>query len=402
MTASTQTASFSPSPVLGDKFEELNTQLNVWMVERQREINASITALLARRHVFLLGSPGIGKSFLVDLFLDFIVDARSFKILMSRFTTPPEVFGPVSLKGLENDRFMRKIDGYLPTAHFAFVDEIFKANSSILNSLLWAMNERQYRHDDTIIGIPLATLFCASNELPQGEELGALYDRIDVRLEVKGVRDPANFKRMLRLPNTPRQPILTWDEVKQAQDEVLQVTIPDKVLEQITELRRLLKTEGIEPTERRFRSALSLIQAAAWLDGCPIADVEHIRPLQHVLWDKPEQQAVVDKHVLAIASPLDQECNELMAEIDRLEQRLDAIENDEDKHRKGTEIHTKLQRAKKDLDDIEKRAGTSRRRAQVTREVRARLLSVTQRVLREVFNLDPEQFLKEMEAKEAK
>jgi MoxR-like ATPase len=394
-------AAFQPSVDLGNKFEDLNTQMNVWMVERQREINASITALLAKRHVFLLGSPGIGKSWLVDLLMDFIQDAEAFKILMSRFTTPPEVFGPVSLRGLEEDKFLRKIQGYLPTAHFAFVDEIFKANSSILNALLWAMNERQYRHDEKVIPIPLTTLFCASNELPQSEELGALYDRIDVRLEVKPVRDPANFKRMLRLPDTPRVPILTWDEVNAAQAEVKLVHIPDTVLDQVTELRRLLKGESIEPTERRFRSSLSLIQAAAWLDGCPVADVEHIRPLQHVLWDKPEQQSVVDKHVLAIASPLDQECNELMAEIDRLEQRLDAIENDEDKHRKGTEIHTKLQRAKKDLDDIEKRAGTSRRRHQVTREVRARLLSVTQRVLREVFNLDPEQFLKEMEAKQA-
>lgn len=381
------------TPLL-DKFEQLDLRLNALMVERQREIRAAITALIARRHVFLLGSPGIGKSYLIDLLGDLIEDVQSFGVLMTRFTTPPEVFGPVSLSGLEHDRFERKISGYLPTANIAFIDEIFKANSSILNSLLWAMNERKYRHGDAIIPIPLSTLFCASNELPQGEELGALYDRIDVRIEVKPVRDAEKFKTMLRLDDAPRVPIMTWAEVVQAQEEARQVDIGEGVLTAVVDLRRQLKAEGIEPTDRRFRASLALVRASAWLDGRTEADVEDLRPLQHVMWDRPEQVNDVDKIVLAIASPLDQECNDLLAEIDKLDERISAIENDEDKHRKGTEIHTKLQKAKRSLDDIEKRAGKSRRRAAMTREVRDRLLGVTQRVLRDVFQLDPDEYLK--------
>lgn len=377
---------------LAEKFDKLDTTMNSLMVERHREIRASITALLGKRHVFMLGPPGIGKSYLVDLLHDLIQDARVFKILMSRFTVPPEVFGPVSLRAMDEDRFLRKIEGYLPTADLAFIDEVFKANSSILNALLWAMNERQYRHDDEIISIPLKTLFCASNELPQGEELVALYDRLDVRLEVKPVRDPSNFKRMLKLGNDPRVPILTFSEVLQAQEEVSQVTVPDGVLDQMTELRRLLRTEGIEPTERRFRSSLSLVRAAAWMDGCTQADTEHLRPLQHVLWDRPDQVPTVDRIVLAIASPLDQECHELMAHIDKLETRLDALGDDDDRTKKGGEIHVKLEKAMADLEAIEKRAGTSRHRTAATKEIRDRLLVLTRRVLKDVFKLDPEAY----------
>lgn len=379
---------------LQDRFDALDTALNSHTVERQREIRALLNALIGRRHVFLHGLPGIGKSYLVDLLDDLIDGMITFSILMTRFTTPPEVFGPVSLVGLENDKFKRKIEGYLPTCHLAWIDEIFKANSSILNALLWGMNERKYRHDDEIIHIPLSTLVCASNEFPQGEELGALYDRIDVRIDVKPIRDPQRFKGMLRLTNDPRVPVVTWDEILQAQAEADEVQVPETVLDAMVELKRKLREEGIEPTDRRFRNSLSLIRASAWQDGRNIADVEDLRPLQNVMWDRPEQIATVDSIVLAIASPLDQECNSLLAEIDKLEERLNAIENDDDKQRKGTEIHTKLQKAKRELDGIEKRAGASRRRTAMTREVRERLLGVTQRVLREVFSLDPDEYLK--------
>src|SRR5688500_3123770 len=109
----------SSSLALQDKFDQLETVLNTETVERHREIRAAINALLGRRHASLLGSPGIGKSYLIDLLLDYISGAEGFSVLMTRFTTPPEVFGPVSLAGLEHDRFVRKIDGYLPTAHIA-------------------------------------------------------------------------------------------------------------------------------------------------------------------------------------------------------------------------------------------------------------------------------------------
>lgn len=376
---------------LQDRFDLLEDTLNAELVERKAEIRALTIALVGGVHIFLLGPPGVAKSLLVDRLNAYVSGARVFKILMSRFTQPEEVFGPVSLKGLENDEFVRKIEGYLADCEIGFLDEGFKANSSILNSLLWAINERQYRHGTDVIGIPLSSLILASNEYPQDDSLNALYDRLLFRFVVKPVRDQGSFLRMLRTirPEDP-EPLLTWEQISEAQAEAKQVVIPDAVYEAMAELRRQLKGEGIEPTERRFVESTKIIRATAWLDGCDIADVEHMRPLQHVLWERDEQQAVVDKLVLALANPLDNEANALLEEVEKLEEKLNSITNDEEKHRKGTEIHGKLRRAKKELDSIEKRAGNSRRRSETIAEVRERLHAITERVLKDVFNFDPE------------
>lgn len=376
---------------LQDKFDLLENTLNAELVERRQENRALTIALVGGVHIFLLGPPGVAKSLLVDRMNAYVSGARVFKILMSRFTQPEEVFGPVSLKGLENDEFVRKIEGYLADCEIGFLDEGFKANSSILNSLLWAINERQYRHGTDVIDIPLSTLLLASNEYPQDDSLNALYDRLLFRFVVKPVRDQQNFLRMMKTvrPENPT-PILTWDEIRTAQAEAKQVVIPDPVFEAMAELRRQLKGEGIEPTERRFVESTKIVRATAWLDGCMVADVEHLRPLQHVLWERDEQQATVDKLVIALANPIDNEANALLEEVERLEEKLNSITNDEEKHRKGTEIHGKLRRAKKDLDTIEKRAGNSRRRSETITEVRERLHAITERVLKDVFNFDPD------------
>lgn len=387
-----ETETLNPLPGLQGKFDLLYDQMTLRLVERNREIRAAINAVLGGRHVFLHGFPGIAKSFLVDMLCEHISGTRQFSILMTRFTTPPEVFGPTSLSALKADRFERKIDGYLPMSDFAFIDEIFKANSSILNALLWAMNERKYRHGDKVIPIDLGTLFCASNEFPQGDELGALYDRVDVRLQVNPIKDPNNFIKMLDMVDTPVTPVLTMTDVLQAKTEVRQVVIPREVMEGVVEIKRALKEEGIEPTDRRFRTSLSLVRAAAWQDGLAKAEKEHLRPLQNVLWDQPEHIPTVDKVVLSVASPLDAEVMELKVEIDRLEDRLNGLSDTEDRERKGTEIYTKLRRCKTDLDEMSKKVGNSRRRKQLITEVHSGLLAVTRRVLSEVYKIDPENF----------
>lgn len=385
-TANDETTEF----VLQDKFDAIIDVLNQELVERRHEINAMVTALVAGTSIFLLGPPGVAKSMLVDRLNAYIDQADLFKILMSRFTTPDEVFGPVSLKGLENDEFKRKIEGYLATAQMGFLDEGFKANSAVLNALLWAINERQYRHDTEIIDIPLHLIMLCSNELPQDESLGALYDRLLFRFEVKPVRDQGNFLRMLRTQRVEHPtPILTWDEVMTAHDESKAVLIPDSVYEALAQLRKDLKQEGIEPTERRFVESMKIIRATAWLDGRTAADPEDLRPLEHVLWEVPEQQTLVSKTVLAIANPLDNEATELLQEIERLEQQLDKIESTDEKHRKGQEIHQKLRRAARDLSALEKRAGTSRRRSETIGECKDRLHRLTERTLTDVFGFDP-------------
>lgn len=383
----TNTTTVSP---LVERFDLLSETLNSELVERRHEIRVAMLSLVGGVHVYLLGPPGVAKSLLVDRLTDYVSGASVFKILMSRFTQPEEVFGPTSLRGLRDDRFERKLDGYMADAQLAFLDEGFKASSSILNALLWAINERQYRHGDKVIDIPLSSMFLASNELPQDESLGALYDRLLFRMVVSPVKDQSSFVRMLQLERVAHPaPILSWDEVLQAKVEASQVIIPPAVYEALAELKRALKGEGIEPTERRFVESLKVIRAAAWLDGEAEADVEHLRSLQHIMWTQPEQRATVDKLVLGLSNPLDSEANVLLKNVEDLVATIDAIKEDDDRIRRGTELHGKLRRAKGELDNIQRRAGNSRRRSETVAECRDLLANATRRVLTEVFRNKP-------------
>lgn len=383
----TQDQTPNPLPLI-ERFEEFEDTLNAEIVERKPEVQALCQALIAGVPMFLLGPPGTAKSLLANRANAYIDGADKFEVLMTRFTQMEEVFGPVSLAGLKEDRFKRKLTGYLCTANIAFLDECFKANSSILNALLWAINEGIYRDDTEIIPIPLHLLLCASNEMPQDDSLGALYDRLLFRFIVSPVRDQSAFLTMLRttIPKDP-DPILTWSDVVEAHDMSKKVIITDQVLEAVAEIRKQLHAAGIEPTERRFVQSMKIVRAAAFLDGCEYADLEHLRPLQHVLWDDQEQIAKVSKVVLGVAAPLDNEAHQLLAEVEKLEMSLNDIAQDDEKQRKGTEIHSKLRRCTKDLEDLKRRAGTSRRRSETLTEVQDRLATLTSRVLLEVFNV---------------
>ena len=316
-----------PLPELQDKFLQIETVLNTELVERELEIRAMLQAVIAKQHIFLLGEPGIAKSYLINRFGQYLDGAKHFDILLTRFTAPEEVIGPYSLPALKEGRFVRVTDGYLPTADIAFIDEIFKANSAILNSLLQAINERVYRHGTQTIDIPLSTVFCASNELPQDESLNALYDRLLIRLEVKDVQDSSAFMKMLTTRPDPKpEKILTWEEVVFAQEEAKTTNIPDVVIQALTDIRERLHDVNIRPTPRRFQQALSIVRAAAWLDGELEADTEHLMPLQHVLWDDPEQRHQVADIIAKAANPLEAEALSLLDEVLTLRKTCENLE----------------------------------------------------------------------------
>ena len=165
--------------------------------ERTEEINCALLAILSGEHVLFLGPPGTAKSLLSKNVCE-IMDGQFFYYLLTRFTTPEELYGPLSLKALQQDDFHRKIEGYLPTANIAFLDEIFKSNSSILNSLLTILNERKFHNGSSVESVPLVSVFGASNELPEeNESLEALYDRFLFRCPVSYVQDESNFADLI-------------------------------------------------------------------------------------------------------------------------------------------------------------------------------------------------------------
>src|SRR6476646_691222 len=142
--------------------QDVRTELVAAFPERETVIDGALAATVAGEHVLLLGPPGTGKSALVRA-LAAVFQGRYFEALLTKFSTPEELFGPISLKALEQDRFERVVAGKLPEAEFAFVDECFKANSAILNSLLTLINERVFHNDGQPVKVPLVTMFGASN-----------------------------------------------------------------------------------------------------------------------------------------------------------------------------------------------------------------------------------------------
>lgn len=289
LSSSVADALFVDANPLRATFHQLDRELNATFAEREREIRGLIVALLAREHVLLLGPAGTAKSALANTLCSAIDGASFFQWLLTRFSTPEEVFGPVSLDGLKHDRFRRVTTGKLPECHVAFLDECYKANSAVLNSLLTAINERAHDNDGGRVSIPLETVVGASNELPEGPELAALHDRFMVRFWVTYTKTPDAFRRLLTGSEPSIASTISFADLKAAQAEVEAMPVSEAAVEELFKLRGEVAIEGVVASDRRWRKAVRILRAAAWLDGATEVTPESFPILAHVLWETTEQ-----------------------------------------------------------------------------------------------------------------
>ncbi len=294
-----------------NSFAALETELNARFPERKDVIRGSLSAMLAGEHVLMLGPPGTAKSALVRAIAS-AFGGSYFERLMTKFSTPEELFGPFSLKGLENDRFSRVVAGKLPEAEFAFVDEVFKSNSAILNSLLTLMNERLFHNDGAPTKCPLISLFGASNELPEGKELEALFDRFMVRFDVNYILRPSNLKSMLLADEPVSSVRLTVSDLRAEQDRVKQVVVTDATVDALITIAETMRAEGLAVSDRRLKKALRLVQAAAYMDGQTETSVEDLVVLVDCLWREPKDRSKVARIIGRIADPASVQVQEVL------------------------------------------------------------------------------------------
>lgn len=291
--------------MMKERILSLLQSLNSNIYEKESELSLSLLAAIAGESIILLGPPGVAKSMIGHKLKGAFADGKAFEYLMSRFSTPDEIFGPVSISKLkDSDSYERVVKGYLPDADVVFLDEIWKAGPAIQNTLLTVINEKIFRNGDQVIHLPLKLLIAASNELPaQGEGLEALWDRFLIRVECKSIRHPENFAKMLLDESDEYEEIsdnlITSAEYEHWQRQIKMVSVKDDVMKKLNTIRQGLhfvrlsndeEPRSVYVSDRRWKKIMRLLKTEAFLHDRTEVDIEDLMPIYHCLWQEPEER----------------------------------------------------------------------------------------------------------------
>ena len=317
-----------------ERFKLLLQEMNRGIYEKNTEISLSLLAALAGESVILLGPPGVAKSMVARQLKTAFRDAQSFEYLMSRFSTPDEIFGPVSIQKLKtSDTYERAVEGYLPTADVVFLDEIWKAGPAIQNTLLTVINEKIFRNGNREMHLPLKLLVAASNELPaKGEGLEALWDRFVIRIESRPIKLEKNFRAMLLeshadfsgstgglghadfADNADSSDLkITGEEYAEWAEKICKIGVKEEVLDAISAIRKSLRAVNVDEaaerrniyvSDRRWKNIVRLLRTSAFMQDREEVDICDLLPIYHCLWQEPEERDAIRCIVIrALFSP---------------------------------------------------------------------------------------------------
>lgn len=315
-------------------------ELRQGIYERDEIMQLALLAAVAGESIFLLGPPGVAKSLIARRLKHAFKDGKSFEYLMNRFSTPDEIFGPVSIQKLKQDQYERQTANYLPGATVVFLDEIWKAGPSIQNTLLTVLNEKVYRNGAQEEKLPLRCVISASNELPaEGEGLEALWDRFLVRYSVGGIKDLKNFQDMIVGTNSlmsdavPSGSKLEGKVLDKWADEIAKVKVPVEVLNTIHVVRGLIQkyneknpeNEPVYVSDRRWKKIVKLLRASAFLNDRKAVDLMDCLLIPHCIWQEPGQFEVLQK---LIESAVEKHGYSLGLNFSGIKKAMDALEGE--------------------------------------------------------------------------
>jgi len=304
----TETAVLNHRQALNAVRSELKTRF----LERDEIIDALIIALLSKQHILLLGPPGTAKSALVEEVCKSISGASLFQWLLTKFSTPEEIFGPISLAALQQDKFSRITTSKLPQAHVAFCDEIFKANSAILNAMLTLINERLFYNNGQAETCPLVTMVGASNELPEGAELEALFDRFLLRFWIHYLGDAHDVRSLLTNNPPVRTATLTLEQLAACQAGASLVGVPDFVIDAVIGIKNKAEQSGFVASDRRWKQTITALKAAAYLAGQSEVGEDQLEILPDMLWREPKDRPAVASIVSSVGNPVNIKASEIL------------------------------------------------------------------------------------------
>ena len=295
---------------LREKIEKNLEILNNGLVGKEKVMKLGLLSILSGENMILVGPPGTAKSEISRRLREILADTDSetyFEYLFTKFTTPEEIFGPLSIKQLQNDKFERNTEGYMPSSRIVFLDEIFKANSSILNTLLTILNERVFHNGLKREKTPLISLIGASNELPfENDELTALYDRFLIRAVVGYVSDD-EIEILLDIKETdmeiPAEIKFTESDLNEIRNESEKVRVTFGIKKTIMQIRqdynKIFAEDNHEIiSDRKLVKMVKLLKISAYLNGRDKVDFSDLMLLINCLWNNPENIEKVTKLVL--------------------------------------------------------------------------------------------------------
>ena len=355
-----------------ERFKQLLGEMNRGIYEKETEISLSLLAALAGESIILLGLPGVAKSMVARQLKTAFREAQSFEYLMSRFSTPDEIFGPVSIQKLKtSDTYERAVEGYLPTADVVFLDEIWKAGPAIQNTLLTVINEKIFRNGNREMHLPLKLLVAASNELPaKGEGLEALWDRFVIRIESRPIKLEKNFRAMLLeshadfADNADFSDLkITAEEYAEWAEKICKIGVKGEVLDAISAIRKSLRAVNVDEaaerrniyvSDRRWKNIVRLLRTSAFMQDREEVDICDLLPIYHCLWQEPEERDAIRNIVIrALFSPF----------ADKLVEMKNALAEDVKYHRvrrnpeDGRDYEGEIENLSDGLSSLERQLG---------------------------------------------
>ena len=292
---------------LGERLAQIAHVLEGTFLGKDEVIRLLLISVLAGEHAVLIGPPGTAKSALIRMFSR-LLSARYFEYLLTRFTEPNEIFGPVDIAAFREGRYERRVEGMLPQAEIVFLDEVFKSNSAILNALLTLLNERRYTSGGVVMKCPLLSAFGASNEVPTDETLGAIFDRFLLRIRSDNL-DAYHFNDLLAkgihhevmgMTDAPVKPLATAAEIAALHRNASQrLKFSEEFFSAYKGIVFQIRAEGITLSDRRVVKLLKLFAASALLDGRVHPDASDFFILKHI-WNNEDQAAILE----AIVTPV--------------------------------------------------------------------------------------------------
>lgn len=397
-------AKFQPSAgmTLRDKMLAVMEDVNRDVAERTELVEMIAIALLTGKNLFILGAPGQAKSYAINSFRSRITGTRQFERLLSKQTDEEQLFGRVDLSSLipggvpksildKDPQYQEMIGrlkahlageetvgdlpiqierqrkalaelyggepqvntaGKIPEAEICFLDEIFKCNDGVLNSLLTALNERKYTNEGRTYSIPAISFFAASNEIPnfkdpQEKILEALYDRLELKVVTANIEEQANRMAVLKSKQSGAfgqiTATITLDELRAMQKEVSAIPVPDAANELADDILCELRKDGVPVSDRKYLGYYPIAQAKAWLSGHTAVESTDLLALKNYLWYQPGDRAAVETVLSRLCvNPMQSKVSDIRAMALEAQEEFAAAKDDPNKSNAASKALIKL------------------------------------------------------------